>query len=573
MLSGEAEFTVAGMDARIAEARNAYGSRDLQRAGAIADAILAAAPANLDAMEIKALVATERRDYAEAEQQLRSAIAHAPERRWHYADLTRLLLKVGRPADAEAVGRAALAHDPNNADAHAMLGSMLSERQAYVPAVAHLRCAIDLVGRRPELLVRLGRALMMHGDTDLARAALEEASAADPRMLLPVVSLAELEERAGRFYVASRLLDHAEPIARAAGTDVKLQRAALLERMGDIEHALGLLDAENELSGAALLHRGRLRDRLGRHDDAWSDWGAGKALLAKCSGRHYPSAEVRRQVDALARFFTRERFGALPRAARRADVPQPIFIVGFPRSGTTLTEQIVAGHSRVRAGGELPFATDMKDYLVSLTGGDFPNGLERLTSDDPHWPDRVRDMYLEAATSFGLTAADADYFTDKMPLNEMWLPLLRTAFPQSPVILVRRHPLDVLTSVMAHDMTHGFHCGYELTNAAHHLATIDDLTGRYRDQQIGVTCELRYESLVADPRGETQRLMDAIGLKLEPSQLWPNQRARVPATPSYAQVRKPIVATSVGRWSAHATQLEAVRSIVSDAMQRGGYND
>jgi tetratricopeptide (TPR) repeat protein len=561
------------LDDPISAARNAYRSGDLEGAAAIAADVLRATPSNLDALELKALVEVERGQHAEAEASLRSAIAQAPQRRWPYADLTRLLLKLGRSADAEAVARAALAADTENADAHAMLGSMLVERQMYVPAAAHLRRAIALAGRHPQLLVTLGRALMLHGDVDAARALLEEASAADPQMLEAVVSLAELEERTGQFDEALRLLDRAEPAARAKGTDVKLQRSVLLERMGEIDAALRLLDGGKALSGAALLHRGRLRDRLGRHADAWNDWTAGKSLLAQDGARHYPSDEVGRQVDALVQFFMREQFAALPRAARRADVPQPLFIVGFPRSGTTLTEQIVASHSRIRAGGELPFAADLKGYAVSLVGSEaaFPFGLAQLASDVPAWPEQLRDFYLERAGSFGLTSAGADFFTDKMPLNEMWLPLLRIAFPQSPVILVRRHPLDVLTSVMAHDMTHGFHCGYRLRDAAHHLAIIDRLVAQYRAQGVEVSYELRYESLVADPAGETRHLMDAIGLSLEESQLRSHERAAVSPTPSYAQVQEPLNDWSIGRWRNHAAHLEAIWPIVSDATERGGY--
>lgn len=560
---------------RISASRNAYRSGDLEGAAAIAADVLRAAPRNLDALELKALVEVERGQHAEAESSLRRAIAVAPQRRWPYADLARLLLELGRTADAEAVARAALAADPDNADAHAILGSMLVERQMYVPAAEHLRRAIALAGRHPQLLVALGRALMLQEDTDSARALLQEANAADPLMLEAIACLAELEERAGRFDEALALLDRAEPMARARGTDVKLQRSVLLERMGQIDAALQLLDEEEALSGAAFLHRGRLRDRLGRHADAWSDWTAGKSILAQDGARHYQADEVQRQVDALARFFTREHFAALPRAPRRDEVPQPLFIFGFPRSGTTLVEQIVASHSRIDAGGELPFAADLKEHATSLVGGDaaFPAALTQLACDIPDWPERLRDFYLQRARSFGLASPGADFFTDKMPLNETWLPLLRVAFPQSPFILVRRHPLDVLTSVMAHDMTHGFHCGYRLADAAHHLAIIDHLVARYRAAGIEVTYELRYESLVADQAGETQRLMHAIGLPVEQAQLRAHERTAVSPTPSYAQVREPLNDRSIGRWRNHGSQLEAVRPLVFEVMERGAYAD
>lgn len=559
---------------RILAARKAIHDGELPTAARIAAEVLLAAPDNMDALEIKALVAIEQGDDAAAEHSLRSAIALAPERQWPYADLTRLLSKLGRTTEAEAVARAALCADPRNADAHATLGSLLADREMLVEAAAHFERAIALAGRHPQLLLGLGRALMRQGRLDESRPLLEAAAAADPGALEPAVTLAELEERLGRFAPAMQQLDRAGRIAAAAGTDVDLQRSVLLARLGEWDAALHLLDDKQELSGGALLQRGRLRDQVGRYAEAWTDWTHGKSRLAEAAGRHYPAADVKRQAEALATFFDRRRTAELPRAELRSDVAQPIFILGFPRSGTTLAEQILASHPAIRAGGELPFGRDLREYAVSLVGGEaaFPAGLERmLVAGQANWPTLLRDFYLAKAETLGLTDPGADYFTDKMPLNDMWLPLLRIAFPQAPVVLVRRHPLDVLTSVMAHDMTHGFHCGYRLEDAAQHLSLVDSLLADYRAAGMQVTHELRYESLIADQAGETERLMAAIGLPLDPAQLRFHERPTVSPTPSYAQVREPLNDRSVGRWRNYAAELDAVRPIVADAMGRGGY--
>jgi Tfp pilus assembly protein PilF len=541
----------------IAEARAALKAGNVERAGEIAAAILRRDPSNLDALEIQALVAIDRGDDAAAEQALRAAIALAPDRRWPYGDLARLLLGQGRDEEAEAVARAALAADEANADAHAMLATLLARREMLVPAAAHFERAMALVGAHPDLQLGLGRALLRQGKLGAARPLHEAAATGNPAALEPIAFLAELEERAGRFDLAMQLLDRAEPLAAAANKDVKLQRATVLERRGEIEAALTILESEAELSGGALLQRGRLRDRLGRHAEAWADWTRGKAMLAERATRHYHAADVERQAEQLAHLFDAEMLAKLPRAPRRADVPLPLFILGFPRSGTTLVEQILASHSEIRAGGELPFGRELRELTRDLSEID---------------PEHLRDTYLAGAEGYGLTTPGAAYFTDKMPLNDMWLPLLSMAFPDSPVVLVRRHPLDVLTSVMAHDMTHGFNCAYRLEDAARHFALVDRLTAHYRAAGIAITCELQYEALVADQSGETARLMAAIGLPMEPAQLNFHERESVSPTPSYAQVREPLNDRSIGRWRNYAAQLEAVRPIVADAMARGGYS-
>ena len=554
---------------RISGAREALKNGMTQSAGAIAEEILRDAPENLDAIEIKALVAAERGDHTAAEAALRSAMALAPERRWPYADLARLLLKLGRTAEAEAVTRDALDADPLNPDAHAMLGSLFAGREQWIEARRHFERAMSFVGDHPILLASLGEALLRSGSLDEARRTLEAAVAADSQALEPLVHLAKVEEWRGAFARAAALLDLAEPLALRLGTDVDLQRSVLLERTGNVERALQLLDSRPRLSGAALLQRGRLRERAGRHADAWSDWLCGKAELAKQSARRYAADAVQAQAQRMSDFFGSPNAAAIARASRRSDLSQPIFIIGFPRSGTTLVEQILASHSRIAAGGELPFGADLHEFATILVGGEasFPEALAKLRSDTS---EKVRDFYLQRAESYGLLCGGG-YFTDKMPDNAFWLPLLRIAFPESPVVLVRRHPLDVLTSVMTHDMTHGFNCAYRLDDAARHLALVDSLVERYRGASLGPTHELRYESLVQDQHGETERLMQAIGLAMEPVQLRFHERAEVSPTPSYAQVREPLNDRSIGRWGNFATELESVRSIVADAMARGDY--
>jgi Tfp pilus assembly protein PilF len=554
----------------IAEARKAIHGRKFEVARKLAIQLLAESKDGADALEIKALVEIESGEENAAELTLRRAIAAAPDRRWPYGDLARLLLKQRRVEEAESIARAALAIDPRNADARAILGTLLLERDAAFEAAQHFTAAVDLVGRHPQLLTGLGRALMRQGDLNSVRPLLKEAMEADPSALEPVAYLAEVAEKQGRFSEAVEMLDRAEAVAQSQGRDVDLQRATLLERMGDWSAALSLLESPRDLSGAALLQRGRLYDRLERYAEAWSDWKAGKAMLADDRRLIYPAQDVEREVEALARFAagTRDR---KPVPAAEA-VPQPIFIVGFPRSGTTLTEQILASHTAIRAGGELPFGRELRELAVSLVGGE-PNFPERLAALPSGWPERMRDLYLERAESYGLLASGADFFTDKMPSNDMWLPLLRVAFPNSPVIRVRRHPLDILTSVMAHEMTHGFNCGYRLEDAARHLALMDQLLTRYSEAGSGATYELRYETLVGDQAAQIERLMQSIGLPMEPAQLRFHEREMVSPTPSYAQVRQPLNDRSIGRWRNYAEQLDQVRGIVTAAMRRGSYSD
>ncbi|MBS0479215.1 MAG: sulfotransferase [Proteobacteria bacterium] len=552
-------------DRRIAAARAAFGAGRTAEAERIAAAVLAERGDTLDAIELMALARRAAGDGAGAERWLRRAIAVAPGRRWPHDDLAELLCEAGRAVEAEAVCRAALAADRDNANAAMMLGNLLSEREELVEGAVWLRHAIALAGDHPQLLANLGRNLQRQGALDAAEPLLRKAVAAMPDALPPLAWLAELLEQARRFDEAATMLDRAGRLAKAQGSDVTLQRAALLSRTAEWRAGLALLDAEPELSGAALLQRGRLRDRAGRHDEAWADFIRGKAALAARSGRRYDRAGVARLITDLRTFFAA---ASLAPAPVRADVPQPIFILGFPRSGTTLTEQVLASHSRIRAGGELPFVAELAAIAEQRTAGAFPAAPDRL---DPHMratlATDLRDHYLARAAAFGLLDRDAGFFTDKMPLNELYLPLLRLAFPAAPLVAVKRHPLDVMVSAMSHDFTHGFDCGYRLEDAAHHFAVIDALVADYEF----AAHTLVYERFVAAQQGETDALMAHIGLPTEPAQLAFHESRRFAPTPSYAQVQEPLNDRSIGRWKNYVLYLAPARAILREAIARGGY--
>ena len=550
---------------RIIRARAAIGQEQFAIAEQLARDAIAANPDDVDALEILFLCQQRFGDASGAERTLRRVIALAPTKQWPRGDLARLLLGGGRADEGEQVLREAIAANDSHADAHAMLGSILSEREILVPGARHLQRAIELAGQHPQLLANLGRNLMRQGKLDEAEPLLQAAADAAPDLLAPAVHLAELAEQKDQFDRAAALLDRAETLAARQGRDVQAQRAQLLGRTPRWREGLALLDAVPDLAGTPLLLRARLRDRAERYDEAWHDAVTGKATLSRARGHVYNAAEVEQQFDRLAALAkTAHRTEAMPQG-----LPQPIFILGFPRSGTTLTEQVLASHSRIRPGGELPFVGQFPALIERMTGAPFPAALERIAQ-DPDAPARLRDFYFGGAQAYGLLGEGADFFTDKMPLNEVYLPLVRLAFPDAPLIAVTRDPRDVIVSAMQHDMTHGFHCTYRLEDAAHHLAAVSDLTEHYRAAGIE-PYRFRYESFVADQDGETKKLMAFLGLDAEPAQQAFHQSRRHAPTPSYAQVREPLHGRAIGRWRNYAGALAPVMETLAPAIARGGY--
>jgi len=264
----------------------------------------------------------------------------------------------------------------------------------------------------------------------------------------------------------------------------------------------------------------------------------------------------------------------LPRAKPRPDTAQPIFVMGFPRSGTTLVEQILCSHSAIAAGGELPFVADMSKQASSLypAAERFPENLAYSWMADYHYTATLfRDYYLARAEQYGLLKSGITFFTDKMPFNEIYLPLIKMAFPNAKVVRVVRHPLDVCVSMLSNNMTHGFHCGYRIEDISNHLTAVHDLVEHYGKELELNELVLRYETLVADQEGQTRKLLDYLGLPFEAACLQFHENRRYAPTPSYAQVTEKLNDRSIGRYQHYARQLEPYVPRLRKMMAAYGY--
>ena len=399
-------------------------------------------------------------------------------------------------------------------------------------------------------------------------------------MLQTLLGWARLEEADRQFEAARALLDRAD--AAAPGhPSVRLSRAVLLGRTGQYEAALAVLDdlardtADGELGPDELLAKGRLLDRMGQYDAAFAAFAAGKRKASALSGQAYLAEQAHHLATRLAGFFTAGRLRLLPRAGRRTDIAQPLFILGFPRSGTTLVEQTLSAHPAISAGDELPtiaeIATLMPRMLESPLA--YPEALAELWMGDHRDDlDLLRDHYLRRARQLGAIDDRTAWFTDKMPLNEMHLGLIALLFPETPLVHVLRHPLDVVLSVFSNQLTHGFCCAFDLETAARHYALVMELVDRYRAEMDLRYLPLRYEALVEAQEAGVRRMLEFVGEAFDPACLAFHENRRYARTASYAQVAEPLYDRSVFRYRHYRRHLEPVLPILRPAIERLGYS-
>jgi len=575
----------AGPHPLVARGRAALQAGDLAATSAAAEERLRAHPHDTDALELRYLVHHQRGEREKAVQTLQAAIAVTPPPDWAFNDLIPILFGAGHRAEAEQVARAALRANPRNAQAHNLFGTILSELNDLPSGERHFRRAIELAGPQLPFLQNLALNLLQQGRTDEADSCFTQAARLAPADLKTLAHWSKLYEVRGDLARAGSLLDQAQAVSSAK--EVNLLRAGYLSRAGKTGEALALIDAAGTLNGDGQLERGRLLDRLGRYDEAWSDFVVAKRkLAAEAGGVTYQRQAVEDFFARLKQFFTRERLELLPRAPVREGMPQPVFIIGFPRSGTTLVEQILASHPLVHAGGELTFIGELRALSLALlpSAAGFPDNLaEMFAADRQHVVKLFRDHYFaRAEEALNRRAAEEGdtgrgamegfrFFTDKMPFNEIWLPLLRMAFPHAKIVHIVRHPFDVCVSMMANHFTHGFNCGYRIEDIVHHLSAVHDLVEHYRAALGTADFTLKYETLVSNQEAQTRRLLDYLGLPFDAACLRFHESRRYAPTPSYAQVTQKMNTQSVDRHARYARHLQPFHAQMARILATGGY--
>ena len=500
-------------------------------------------------------------------------------------ELALLLFQRGDLAAAEHHARNSVRLAPVHPLSHNLMGMILTEAQRPHIGEFHYRRVLEITGaREPILLANLAWNLKCQGRIAEARALYDESVAAAPDTFQTLFGWGQLEEADGNFAAAKAKLDRAAEI-RPDDPGLRVARATLLAREGKLAAALAEFEPDpggDEIGAStearsdsnALLEKGRILDRLGRYDEAFVCFDEAKRLAREITGKRYLDHQAREIADRLRQFFVSDRLRLMPLASAREECAQPIFIMGFPRSGTTLAEQSLSGHPRISAGDELPFIGELSDMIPRLFGSplSYPEALaEFWMGDNRRGPETLRDAYLQKAELRGFIKPGSTYFTDKMPLNEMHLGLISMIFPRSPLIHILRHPLDVVLSVYSHHLTHGYFCAHALETIAQHYALVMDLVHHYRSQMALRYLPVRYEDMVEDMSGSVRRMLDFVGESFDERCVNFQDNRRLPHTPSYAQVTQKLYDRSRFRYRHYRKHLEPVIPILKPVMDRLGY--
>lgn len=327
-----------------------------------------------------------------------------------------------------------------------------------------------------------------------------------------------------------------------------LSRSGLRKATKDRNHVEQLLFvkshlAENDPGQVQVCHAlARELEDLGRYDEAFGYLreGAHKRRL----GMQYNVADDEAAMSAIAASFDAERLHSAPPGH---DSDRPVFILGLPRSGTTLVDRIISSHSQVDSLGEhnsLPLA------LVGMAGQhDKLELIKRSTSIDFR---ELGKRYCDSIAGFG---NPAPRLVDKTPPNFLYLGLIKLAMPNAKIIHMRRHPMDACYAIYKTLFRVGYPFSYSLQEVGRYYVAYHQLMAHWRESLPGAFIDVDYEDVVSNLEGQSRRVIDFLDLDWEEGCLEFHRLRTAAATASAAQVRQPIYSSSVGLWRKYERQL------------------
>lgn len=466
------------------------------------------------------------------------------------ARLALSIAKQNRLDEARPLLEAAIQNDPDNTELLYTLSiSYISFGQTQ-KAIESLEHARTINPNNPRILCALANTFSYVPDLDKSLALYNSALEIDNTALPALEGKAEILRRLGKL---GDCYDIIKPFLRTniASAGIANVYASICHKYGHLEEAITLL--KRVLSDPATHHYqaisahfslGKLLDSASRFDEAFSHYSKANSSL----NYQYQKGADNEFVTSLLSFFNESRYQSLQRS--NCESARPIFIVGMPRSGTTLLEQILDRHTDICGGGELP---DIGKIINEFcTSSKYPENLSHLNSIQL---DSIATRYLRS-----LHAIDKDHkhVTDKMPVNHRHLPLISLLFPNAKIIHCTRNRMDCCLSNYFQQFSSSYPWSTSLSDVAHYHSLYERCMNHW-SRTLGLHIyEIAYEEVISSPEATIRSLLSHLGLEWQKECLNHHESTRQVATASIDQVKEPIYQRSVNRWKHYADHLTAL---------------
>ncbi len=500
----------------------------------------------------------------------------------NYPDALQILGNIrarsGDTAAAEPLFERARAVSPGNIFILNSLGGVYAANGRTAEAREALEAALRIDGNFPWALQNCGGLLMEAGERAAAKRCFERALGTDPRHVESIAALADLAEKENRLDDARALANRALALAPnflAARSVI----ARLAMRAGDASAAesiardmLAQPGLRPNLRSTTIMLLGEALEKLDRFEEAFASFTEANEMDRKLQAPRFENVRYASSPVAIAKQteFMRTADPSTWTRPPADGLPTPVFLVGFPRSGTTLLQQVLAGHPDIMTLEEQDNFRDAHELLLLA-----PGALERWSSLPQDELGKWRREYwsrVERKTPAGAMRAT---YLDKLPMNLAVLPVIHFLFPDAKFILALRDPRDVIVSCFRNHfaINAAMYQFLSLEGAARYYNAVMTSAEVARERlplALHVVC---YEDVVADLRGEAMRLMEFLGQPWTEDVLKYTETAsrREIYTPSATQVIQPIYRTSMGQWRRYEAQLAPVLPVLEPWVRKFGY--
>jgi len=491
--------------------------------------------------------------YEDAVRCYRVALSHRPGDLQILANLGAALRDVGDRREACTVYARAIGLDPSSADFHCCLGGVLFELRRVEEAATSFRRAIELQPRWVAAHLGLGLVLRQQRRPTEAEASCRAALAIEPDNVEAMATLGELLADRGQFAEAETLFRRAltinpdfAPAYAGLASHRRMTSADASWRSG----AERLLRARQPLAHEITLHYalGKYFDDVAEYPSAFDHYRQANELTKRYGG-HYDRARLERRIDEIIARFGAESVPSPTSDSAASELP--VVIIGMPRSGTSLAEQILASHPSVYGAGEVAYWNSAYDR--SRREAAEGKSADALAAAMRH------EYLMRLATSAGVALR----VVDKMPGNFLYAGLIHATLPRARIIHMQRHPIDTCLSIYFQNFYNIGPYANDLDDLAHFYRQYQRVTDHWRTVLPAASLiEVPYESLVADPETWSRRMVDFIGLPWDARCLEFHATERVVITASKWQVRQKINTKSAGRWRNYEAFIASLRALL-----------
>ncbi len=492
--------------------------------------ILKRDPNHVEAARLLAGIAAENKQYGDAEVFLRHAASNAPDYGRLWIDLTNVLRDWEKLDEAMECALKVLEMSPDKAEPHMLIASVSASMNHHEDAIRHYEKALEISPDRPGAMSSMAHHLKTIGKQQDSVGMYRKAIEVKPDHAEAYWSLANLK--------TFRFSDH------------------------EVQSMKSLLE-DDDLPDES---RVQINNALGLHYEAHKDFDQAFLHLESCNflrrqSEVYDPLETESGVDKIIEIIDKAFIDKHHGLGNSDD--SPILIVGLPRSGSTLIEQILASHSQVDGTHELGDLPQVVKRIrrFSRKQVSFPGNLLDLSPE--HWT-KIGQDYIDSTQRF---RAGAPYFIDKNPNNFIFVGLLRIALPGAKIINATRHPLDSCFGTYKQLFASGQPFSYELTELGEYYVQYQRLMEHWNKVTPGFTLDVRYEDVVGDLESQVRRILDFCNLPFEENCLRFHETERAVKTASSEQVRQPIYSSSVNLWRNYEGHLGELIEVLQPILQ------